>query len=390
MLLLALHALQRPPRLLAPRRALALASRGGAAPGALCRGEAASLSSGAEAASLSSGGEAAPLSSGGEAASLPSGGETASFPREGGAASLPSEGEAASFPREGEAASLSSGGEAPSLSSGGEAADPLVGLEGLPPPASWAAAAALSLEEPSADDLRVISERHVMHPLSGVAGVGRRCKFGVPQAFAMDPFNRHGRRSSPIDSGLFRLSCPRLVKAIDELEARGAVRSLTAEVAAQPALAEHLDAAHAAHAAARLTLAGEERVRQLLAKEPEESEQGVRARTILKSGIAGQQRSKLDVKCLHAVVADYLCRSGTNKIGAMVLERLEARSVHTCGDLLCFNQCNMKHSTDKAMTGWYYMSNKNRAKLRNRLIGRQLMNERRRAQQSVDNSLPNP
>ena len=43
---------------------------------------------------------------------------------------------------------------------------------------------------------------------------------------------------------------------------------------------------------------------------------------ILTSGIAGQSPGKRDVKCLHAQAADYLCRGGDNRIGAMVLQGL--------------------------------------------------------------------
>ena len=52
---------------------------------------------------------------------------------------------------------------------------------------------------------------------------------------------------------------------------------------------------------------------------------------ILTSGIAGQSPGKRDVKCLHAQAADYLCRGGDNRIGAMVLEGLEARGVDPTG-----------------------------------------------------------
>ena len=97
-----------------------------------------------------------------------------------------------------------------------------------------ASAANLGLEPPSEDDIRVIEERQLGHKMSNIIGVGMRCKHGYPQAFAFDPVRRapwaYGERKSKIESGLFRLSCPLLVKAVDEWEAEGAVKKINEEV----------------------------------------------------------------------------------------------------------------------------------------------------------------
>ena len=93
-----------------------------------------------------------------------------------------------------------------------------------PTRAQWAELAALSLEPPTSEDLRVIDERHLDHGIEqGVIGVGCRCKHGVPQAFAWDPFRQHSKRAGnraatqPLQSGLFRLSCPMPAQCLSSL-----------------------------------------------------------------------------------------------------------------------------------------------------------------------------
>ncbi|CAN0270235.1 unnamed protein product, partial [Discosporangium mesarthrocarpum] len=59
--------------------------------------------------------------------------------------------------------------------------------------------------------MRCIQERQLRHPASAFA-VSPPCRHGFPQAFGFYP------SSHRISSGLFRLSCPMLVQAIDTLE----------------------------------------------------------------------------------------------------------------------------------------------------------------------------
>ena len=106
----------------------------------------------------------------------------------------------------------------------------------------------VSLWQPAAGDRRVIEERHLEHQVNLLA-VGMRCKHGCPQAFAYDSLSRPGamkmvkgglkrekQRSLPLDHGLFRLSCPHLVKAIDEWEREGAVQARGSTRPAPPTL----------------------------------------------------------------------------------------------------------------------------------------------------------
>jgi hypothetical protein len=203
----------------------------------------------------------------------------------------------------------------------------------------------LSLWHATADDRRVIEERQLEHQVNLLA-VGTRCKHGCPQAFAYDSLSRPGAmkgqkgghkarvkpRSIPLESHMFRLSCPLLVKAIDEWEREGAVHELNERVASDASgdLAAALNDAHRGHSAARRGLFGA-RLAVRLEEAPPTASDLKAVEHILTSGIAGQSPGKSDVKCLHAQTADYLCRGGDNRIGAMVLEGLEARGVDPTG-----------------------------------------------------------
>lgn len=70
------------------------------------------------------------------------------------------------------------------------------------------------------EDMRCIEERQLRHRAGTTIGVSPPCRHGFPQAFAFDPCGHK------ISSGLFRLSCPFLVKAIDELEDEGGIEDV--------------------------------------------------------------------------------------------------------------------------------------------------------------------
>jgi len=330
----------------------------------------------------------------------------------------------------------SSGGARPDLGPGhGTRPQTPQDLADCPPPAEWAAASSLWVTPPTDEDRAAIEGRQLGHKVTGMKGVGRRCRYGVPQAFAFDPLVRHkaGRsgkaRSLPLDTGLFRLSCPMLVKAIDEWEAEGAVANLNEELAGRRQLDSHapakvrqeiplqlahalsqthasvapsnsslvnpptplaraLDEVHAGHAAARLQLCGEDRLFPLLEQYPGDTEEGKRLRLMLTSGVAGQLRYKLDVKCLHAQVADHLCRSGSNEVAELIFTRLEERGVDVTGTPKCFNQCNLCQPVDEAVKGWWYTPAKNKWKLRKKMVQRQETRRARRGEGSAAEHAP--
>ena len=244
----------------------------------------------------------------------------------------------------------------------------------------------LGIEPPSEDDIRVIEERHLGHLMSNIIGVGMRCKHGYPQAFAFDPIDRApwafgstGQRKSKLESGLFRLSCPLLVKAIDEWEAEGAVKAINEEVISGAdasgencgdedrgsSMAAMLEEAHAGHAEARMAIIGD-RLPNLLESAAEVDDAQLNTvNMILKSGIAGQTRTKTDIKCVHAQLGDHLCRSASNGVAAELLRRLEEeRKIDVKGDCECCNQCDLSVPVSVAKTKWWYEPNKNKWKLR--------------------------
>ena len=237
-------------------------------------------------------------------------------------------------------------------------------------------AAAAGLSPLGPDDLQTIERQLEVrsHPVA----IGPRCRHGAPQAFVLDPLNRylnenvHGGRII-LESGLFRLSCPLLVKAIDEWEAEGAVEQLNSEIRSDARKMDELRRVHRDHASSRATLYAV-RARALLdEREADEHSHGLREmlEVVLASGIAGQNVAKVDVKCLHAQVADGLCRSaeGTmaeaNPIASGILARLVASGVEVMGNAVCYEQCIACVPKEEAK--FHYTSVKNKSKLRKTL-----------------------
>lgn len=253
------------------------------------------------------------------------------------------------------------------------------------------------MEDLTESDLGTLQRQlgYTPHPLA----VGARCRHGFPQAFVWDPLSRQeGGRAKrvPVDSGLFRLTCPLLVKAIDEWEAEGAVAALNQRVAAArdeggSTMHDQLVEANRRHAQARRALVGA-RVYALAEQDPDppvllprpkrtgppnSAVPPTRAQLtelVLDSGVAGMSPSKAEVKCLHAQLADHLCRGRSNPMGALILAEVAARGVAVNGDSVCRQQCDGGCSKETA--GWWYVPVKNKHKLRNRIVRRK---ERRNA-----------
>lgn len=84
----------------------------------------------------------------------------------------------------------------------------------------------------SPGDMRCIEERQLRHKAGKTVAVSPHCRHGFPQAFAFDPAGHK------ISSGLFRLSCPFLVQAIDQLEDEGGVEDMNRRLEADEELRE--------------------------------------------------------------------------------------------------------------------------------------------------------
>jgi hypothetical protein len=116
---------------------------------------------------------------------------------------------------------------------------------------------------------------------------------------------------------LFWLSCPFLVRAVSELEARGEIDRWEREVTKDPDLATALREAHRAYALERASHLSEDERERLAAS-------GI-LRSLTERGIGGIAVFTR-IKCLHLHVAHALARE--NPIGDLVLRVLAAR---TCG-----------------------------------------------------------
>ena len=224
---------------------------------------------------------------------------------------------------------------------------------------------------PTAQNLQTIQERQVFHKLqpSQVFCVSSPCKHGFPQAFGFHPTN--GKK---LVSGLFRLSCPLLVQQIDEWENRGGVREATDWLRNDDSGVKRkgYEKANEIQKQIRSELVGGrvgDDYDKLVSRMGEYN-----AGKFLESGVAGIPPSQtFNVKCLHAHVADHLCRSslsnstsstvGGNVIGEYALSILQnQRGVPIFGNEVCWQQCSCDH--EQQPFDWSYVPKKNRQGLR--------------------------
>ena len=102
---------------------------------------------------------------------------------------------------------------------------------------------------------------------------------------------------------------------------------------------------------------------------------------MLASGIAGQTIGKIDVKCVHAQLADHLCRSESNGVAAELLRRLELRGTEVDGNEACRVQCDLAVPEAEAREVWWYEPSKNKWKLRKEKQRRKAEKDAREAMQ---------
>lgn len=223
-----------------------------------------------------------------------------------------------------------------------------------------------TLRLPTSDHLETIQERQVFHPLqsSQVFSISTNlCKWGHPQAFGFHPTN-----GPKPQAGLFRLSCPLLCQAIDEYEGEGGVRQMSDWLRSKDIRDIDEDWKRKGYEKAN---EAQENIRVELAKDDKDklvSRMGdYNAQRFLESGVAGIPSDQtFNVKCIHAHIADHLCRcnssSDGNIIGKEALKILEERGVPVLGNDVCWQQCNKKHESQPS--DWKYIPKKNRQKLR--------------------------
>ena len=203
-------------------------------------------------------------------------------------------------------------------------------------------------------------------PAEAAIGVPSTCSccHGFPRAFAMDPFPANGRR---INSGLVKLSCPHLVRAVDELEDEGGICSMNDIVKDSEELRRSMVLTHELHAKVRRDML-EDVDAKMNGDDDDDDEQAVGAMSdilrqklgergaeaFLSSGVAGSSAGSTDdVKCLHAWLGDYLFRGATEDckddtanvptsiaMGRAVAQTLKERGVDISGTESCRSLCD--------------------------------------------------
>lgn len=224
-------------------------------------------------------------------------------------------------------------------------------------------------EIPSSMSQATIADRQLnVKKVSGMLAITKnKCKYGFPQAFVRYPVTPHG--SGGISSGMIRLSCPHLVKAVDNYERNGGIESFNSILNEDNEQGKTLRSNFQ-----DINLSWQRIRKQALTNEETEflnSQLGtVKANNLINSGIIGITLDKIDdVKCLHAHIADTLIRGeNCNKIGSLALMKLEEQGIDVRGCDKCYQQCDSSHvRTDDS---YYYLPTKNKQKLRTSRINR--------------------
>lgn len=201
----------------------------------------------------------------------------------------------------------------------------------------------------------VAVEYQLKNKTSAIAMAGC-CKYGYPQAIMLSPNHKKKRFSSH----LTRLTCPLMVKEIDEWEAKGGV--VEQSEALLPEHEEDLASVNERHARTREKLMTPETIRA------GKKQLGDNFQIAMSSGLAGLAQTD-DVKCLHAQAADALL-SGNNPIGDKIIAQLQ----NPTGDDVCHQQCS-------GQGPWAYYSAKNKQKLRTTRERRKAMAQAAREKQ---------
>lgn len=157
----------------------------------------------------------------------------------------------------------------------------------------------LDLEAMEDRDLAAVAAQLGRTPRA-VRGVAHRCRCGLPDVIETAPRLPDG---TPFPT-LYYLTCPKANSAIGTLEAGGVMRTMTARLAADPALAERYRAADADYRARRDAAAAAAGIEPLPVS------------TQSAGGMPGR------VKCLHALVAHELAVPGANPFGREALDAL--------------------------------------------------------------------
>ena len=191
-------------------------------------------------------------------------------------------------------------------------------------------------EQPTNKDIDCVATRQLGYSIQDqnmLAVEKSRCNYGFPRAIVRFPVG------NGIQSGMIRLTCPHLVKAIDEFEADGGINKINTKLSQESDKGNllrnnFLNINSAWKTIRNMSVTDEDR--ELVKKTLPISSYD----HFFGTGIIGITLNKVDdVKCLHAHTADYLVR-GDNKIGEWTLKELEKRGVSAGG-------CSGKNTLNK-------------------------------------------
>jgi hypothetical protein len=158
-----------------------------------------------------------------------------------------------------------------------------------------------------ADEAQIAA--HLGRRLRGVVAVAARCPAGHPCVITCYPLRPAAGRVVPFPT-LYWLVCPRLHRAVADLERRGAVGAIEAELSSDPAMMARLVRDHDDYITRRwATLNDEDRLRI--------ESRGMR-HGFLTRGIGGML-NRGAVKCLHLHIAHELVSA--NAIGARAMRK---------------------------------------------------------------------
>jgi hypothetical protein len=193
------------------------------------------------------------------------------------------------------------------------------------------------------DDLLTLTRQTgQVSPSKAASGVPSfcHCRHGFAQAFALDPAPPSSGRMT---SGLLKLSCPLLVRAVDELEDEGFIQQFNERVATNVELQAAILDAHQTHATARMQMIGQQE-ETLKTIEEKLGERGATA--FMQAGVAAVSFDNVkDVKCLHAWLGDFLFRGAeASPLGAMVAQELAQKGIDLTGNPACHTFCDPSSS----------------------------------------------
>jgi len=188
-----------------------------------------------------------------------------------------------------------------------------------------------SVQSTESDIATLVRQTGQGNPSKAAIGVPAlcQCQHGFPQAFAMDPLpNNLGR----INSGMLKLSCPYLVKAVDILEDEGMILRINEDNKENhniDPMWEEMNQRHLVHSQVRQAMLSNKEIELLQSKLGRKG-----AASFLEAGVAGATQGSNDVKCLHAWLADALFLNNSSVDSVTTTRTTTTTTITNIGELI--------------------------------------------------------